>query len=717
MVKLLLNRAFAAIILLGSISLCTITASLAYFGDKPGERLVSPPTPALIEAVSKDGSATSLNIVGNASGMLEPLTKMNALVELSPGSHLTAADLSVLARCPNLKVVSIEGSDPSDADLLQLAKSKSIQRIALFAPRVTGAGILALVRNMPQLQEINEPKTGGDDYLQAVAKLPKMTWVEVPDDATLAGIRQLKGHPGMRGVYFKGPVDDHAILAVGASDRLDHLLIWKGTLTDKGISYIVEQFPNLEHLTLCAPSVKGHNLDRLSALTRLKVLNVRGIDFDELAQKKLQLLKANKALSIEYSKDLDNDADISVVEIDAGCQWHHEKKLDFYKKKHDYVSPLRTVSGATIAELKQVILDSRKYSQLDLPTLGVSAEMLHSMEPALRAAMSASNNVGGFACGSGYGEIFEQFNVNPELPDMEKALMAKPLNLGMGGGYWLTVRLKGDPKIRISTSWDRDWLIPWDVQVGDQKWASYSPEISRCLKDIVQRTDGYFKHYTDDSKYWTEEVWKNDAAWSTLKRDLLTKNAARIAQSMDGYAELSKKFALSGQDSGSSEQLAISYVLTPRSESWMLDSGKCRVLFDQGKPQGTWTQRAAEFANLDKVVRLIPAIVEWKSASTKNQVSAWLPDESPTHVAALRVLKARWRKANLPGTPEWIFSLECEGKPVAVVAASEGSDKVLVGQTDPERVVWTRFAGPSGFWLYCHDADLFVANKNDKLLK
>lgn len=70
---------------------------------------------------------------------------------------------------------------------------------------------------------------------------------------------------------------------------------------------------------------------------------------------------------------------------------------------------------------------------------------------------------------------------------------------------------------------------------------------------------------------------------------------------------------------------------------------------------------------------------------------------------------------NLQGEPEWVFVLESEGKQVAVVAASEESDKVLVGAASPEQFALGGTGLASGFSFHCRDDELFVSDKSGTL--
>lgn len=712
------HRLLIAIYLLCSINLFSITPSFAESGSDPGRCSISAPTPNSIEQASEDDRISSLTIVGFASGMLEPIAKMNALNELCvERGRLTDADTRVIARCPNLRTVVFVGDNLGDSGLSHLAQSKSIRRVLLVSmPRITGAGVLALTRAMPQLQYINAPKTKGNEYVQAVGMLNNMDLVEVPEGTTAAGLRHLKGHQGMRTLRFNGSADDKCILAVGDSPRLERLYIWKGQLTDRGLDYIVAQFPRLEYLKLQQSSIEGHTLNKLLALTQLKELELAEVDFDTEGRKNLELLKTQNRFSIKTSSEVDDDADVTSVETDSGCTWHHQKVLKFYKKNSEFVSPSGAVPSAKIAELKRIILNSKKYSKLDLPSLGITTEKLHVLQPVLRREMNSSDHVGALAWPKGSGAIFERFDIEPDLDDLQNALMEKRFFLLGMGGRDLYVRLNAEPVIRISTSTVDDWLIPWYVQVGNKKWTSYSLEISKCLKDIVKRDDGYFKKFTDDSKYWTERIWENDNTWSTLKLNLLSKNALRIAESMDGYAALSTKFALSGSaDTGfdlNKPSIGINFLLSPKSGQWALDYLNCRVPFDRGIPQGDWAARVAEFFARDKAVQRIPAILNWKTASAQNKVIAWDLDAKPEF---RHVLKYRWRAKNLQGEPEWIFVLESAGKPVAVVAASEQSDKVLVGPANPEQFARGATGLTTGVSFHCRDDEILVSEKNGTL--
>ncbi|MFT5525201.1 MAG: hypothetical protein ACI9G1_002935 [Pirellulaceae bacterium] len=93
----------------------------------------------------------------NSIGDLDRLVELSLLNMGSDGK-----DLSFLSRLRNLQTLDLSGTSVSDRDLDHIVRLKGLTTLRLYGTAITGPGIVRMLPELPQLQELGIGSTNGD---------------------------------------------------------------------------------------------------------------------------------------------------------------------------------------------------------------------------------------------------------------------------------------------------------------------------------------------------------------------------------------------------------------------------------------------------------------------------------------------------------------------------------------------------------------------------
>jgi WD40 repeat protein len=220
----------------------------------------------------------TLNLSQNRLGSTayKALARLEQLRSLSLDfSDVTDADLKEIAGLEQLEVLGLTQTQITDAGLRELARLRRLRTLNLAMTNVTDAGVKALAgaQALEGLVLASTKATGA--CLRDVATFKRMKWLSVPDRVTDADLKQLAGMNLVRLMIPSTAQTDvglkNFLAAIHPPEEL-HLAYWN--LTDAIMKELGRQ-KQLRVLDLSGQPVTNAGLEELAGLTKLQVLDLR----------------------------------------------------------------------------------------------------------------------------------------------------------------------------------------------------------------------------------------------------------------------------------------------------------------------------------------------------------------------------------------------------------------------------------------------------------
>lgn len=221
------------------------------------------------------------------------------------------SDIKELERYPNLRCVTVSGSD---ASLRQLSQFPSLEALNLigddkslkYIAGLTSLRVLNLYHNLdifdlpPTVDSVlahrDEIEGSGLAYLYNLNKLRvlDLAFTEVPD-ANLIYLKPLTGLEELS--LYSTPVTDAGLRHVADLTNLKVLDLGYTEVTNKGLEYI-SSLKKLEYLRLIETEVGDEGLLHISKLKNLKTLHLRGTQITEAGFDILGRMKNLKLITL-----------------------------------------------------------------------------------------------------------------------------------------------------------------------------------------------------------------------------------------------------------------------------------------------------------------------------------------------------------------------------------------------------------------------------------
>ena len=172
---------------------------------------------------------------------------------------------AALAKLPKLDDLAISSKEVNDELLLQLPKQQ-LKRLSLYGCKVTGTAL-------DSFYNIEDIDLSGslidDESCKAIAKLKKLKYIDLyhtkVSDQGLAEFRE-----------------NDSIQSFRACMCLDEENRFFSHITDTGLTHLTS-IPNLKSINLHGYDIQGREIEKLSALSGLRVLKLRNCNLDDQA--------------------------------------------------------------------------------------------------------------------------------------------------------------------------------------------------------------------------------------------------------------------------------------------------------------------------------------------------------------------------------------------------------------------------------------------------
>lgn len=216
----------------------------------------------------------------------------------------------------------------------------------------------------------------------------------------------------------------------------------------------------------------------------------------------------------------------------------------------------------------------------------------------------------------------------------------------------VAIEIAGDPAIRVGSTSEHPFLLPWTITVGRETRISADVEVSRALVALLD-PEGPNRALLDGARYWSEEFWSERHFWqqhvgSEIEMALATGPCAQFA----GYRDAVRRFRLSASVATVGHGPAmLSAQLTAREPS-VIGRVSWSAHYEDGFA-GTW----------DELLRLYDHAE--RAAATREWMRAWSAGR-PEPAFELRVVGAStasapddaeaiaaWKRSGLRGEPAY----------------------------------------------------------------
>ncbi len=225
-----------------------------------------------------------------------------------PQSPLTPEQVDALGSCDRLKELLMVSSVMIDEGLAEIARDSLIERLYLFKPKITDAGVkhlaglkslkclellrvpeltdasLAHLSSLTNLEEINLSRASiNGSGLVHLARMERLGTLIIPgsavDDAGMVNLGRLTG---LRKLYIGGDYTDAGLTSLAGLSGLTELGIESSRCTDSGLAGLVG-LTKLVALSVDGPQVTDAWLDRMAALKSLRNVQIWNAQVSEEA--------------------------------------------------------------------------------------------------------------------------------------------------------------------------------------------------------------------------------------------------------------------------------------------------------------------------------------------------------------------------------------------------------------------------------------------------
>ena len=234
-----------------------------------------------------------------------------------------------------------------------------------------------------------------------------------------------------------------------------------------------------------------------------------------------------------------------VFDESMGCFHWQKKQTEYVLKDGYYFNENNRFPKAYIDGLRELVLSSHQDKTNLLEELGFTPEAVEKNRHFIYRSIRRN------AC-----ELPEEIPAwAKEYFDYEK-LKESALDTLVGTNWGSTthvtfkVTFPGDPQVTVCSKWERPWMLPWSVTVGDKSWESYSLIIPKAL-GVLADPQGPNARLLDGTNYWSRTIWSDMEVWSNPIADPLNKISSRqMCESLAGYENAKQLFAIESPEIG-----------------------------------------------------------------------------------------------------------------------------------------------------------------------
>ena len=248
----------------------------------------------------------ALNPVHIGDDLIEPITRLTGLRKLGLASMgVSPRGLALLAQLPQIEELSTP-MGLSDAGMVEIAKMHSLKRLDVARDQLTDAGLRSLSKlaSLEVLFLYGNPRMT-DDGLKALTHLRSLRHLRLGMEGlfTDQGIAHLASLPSLKVLWLDTHnMTDEGLRWLARSRSLERLnMYWLDTITDRGIVYL-KDLPQLRKLDVGHARLTDAGLAHFAAFANLDYLCLPG-GFTDTGISHLANINNLKHLSVNCSSN------------------------------------------------------------------------------------------------------------------------------------------------------------------------------------------------------------------------------------------------------------------------------------------------------------------------------------------------------------------------------------------------------------------------------
>ncbi len=362
-----------------------------------------------------------------------------------------------------------------------------------------------------------------------------------------------------------------------------------------------------------------------------------------------------------------------------GCFHSNGNDEKFHAQGGGYIadSTKRSLSEKSLKELVGVILDSAKYTRVDLNSLNITPASVRDNQDKIRATVLKNANVPA--------TMVQKSDTSVNLATVSKVAMNQMHYMDASTtrtSFTVTIdepKLSKEP-IKISSTHACAWMLPWAVTVGSKHWETYSIELPLKLKSLI--SDEYpHKEQLDGTDYWRNKFWTDSSAWSGLSRKVEQNAGLEFAKGIAGFSAVEKQVQIDEARFIESENSKALYLQIKRLTPAVVNSIWWTDPTPGNKAEYSWTDLFSAVYKTEQLAERQKWLIDWKKSEKDHTLEAHIIGTQPYTESAKEladfVLPA-WKDAKFAGVPEMSLLLRRNEKWCGTVFLSSKENRALI---------------------------------------
>ncbi len=370
---------------------------------------------------------------------------------------------------------------------------------------------------------------------------------------------------------------------------------------------------------------------------------------------------------------------VRVVDRNSGCVSSQRRDCDWTAVAGGIASEFGALTTAELAAIRRRILDAPRERDDLLARIGFTPQTF----AANRARILAS--------------AWPRDIPRPdplELPAEHAALLdyaavaPHVLHLLLGRSerstllHEVVIEIAGDPAIRVETSAEQPFLLPWKITVGGEVRISEDVEVSRALVPLLD-PEGPNRGLLDGERYWTEEFWSERRFWvpevgGEIEMALSTRPHTQLA----GYREAIRRFRLGAREVGHWDGPSTIEALLFARGTARIERVSWTASLD-GNPGSTWSSVLRHHAAAERAVACRPWLCDRSTSSPKPTLELRILGEPAPYEWADPAASAAWKESRLTGAPDFELRAYSGNQVVATLWLTRDGEEALLSTRWP----------------------------------
>lgn len=382
-------------------------------------------------------------------------------------------------------------------------------------------------------------------------------------------------------------------------------------------------------------------------------------------------------------------APIRIHDAIAGCFHRDDRKYEWKSDGTGYTAEWGKLSSAELDKIRATILEAPPDRPDLLDRIGFTrASLAANRQTILEAAWPDSMpRTKPLELPSGSTHLLDFDRI---APFVRSELLGQ--NWFSTSGHEVEIEIAGDPAIRIRSTGQVPYMLPWEIEAGGKRWDSNDVEISRAVLVLLD-PKGPNRAHVDGAAYWRDAFWRSGDFWDRfVGREIDTDLSSAAYAALPGYSAAMDLFRIDKTQTGSinSQPESLFVQMTARHPS-TIDGAWWWSPLSEGKPSVDWNEFLRLHAAASRAVEGQKWLLEWKASGPDRTIdmhAAGRVAYSETMIASF--VLPPWKHAGLAGAPEFEILLRRKG---------EWCGTVWLSSADPAAMIETAKPGVRTHWF------------------